>query len=327
MGATYQRLIDTTFQSHIGRNLEAYVDDMVIKNNDEKMMLVDVAETFDNLRKINMRLNPKKCFLGMEEAERSLPVFNILKNITNENKHEYRWTIEVEESLQQMKRKNYAPMEKLALSLIHMTRRLLWYFEAHPVKVITDQPIKQILNKMEVSVPPGKDDTKSWTLFTDGSSSLKGSGVGLVLIRPSGFEYTYALWLTFTNTNNEAEYEAPLAGLRIVRSMKIQNLEAKVDSNLVASWINGSYVANSDSMIKYLAKAKEYIACFKSFFIKNILRNLNQKADMLSEIASVAFNHLPKEILVEVLNERSTETKEINTVVEEEGDNWMMSII
>ncbi|GKE61492.1 reverse transcriptase domain-containing protein, partial [Tanacetum coccineum] len=47
--------------------------------------------------------------------------------------------------------RNYAPMEKLALSLVHMTRRLRRYFEAHLVKVITDQPIKQILSKTEAS--------------------------------------------------------------------------------------------------------------------------------------------------------------------------------
>ncbi|GJY38044.1 reverse transcriptase domain-containing protein [Tanacetum coccineum] len=176
-------------------------------------------------------------------------------------------------------------------------------------------------------VGPEKDDTKRWTLFTGGESSLKGSGAGLVLIGPSGVEYTYALRLTFTSTNNEAEYEALLAGLRIARKMKIQNLEAKVDSKLVTSEINGSYVASSDSMIKYLAKENEYIACFKSFSIKNIPRNLNQKADVFNKLASVAFNHLTKEIRVEVLNERSTDTKEINTVVEQEENNWVTPII
>ncbi|GKE46904.1 hypothetical protein Tco_1478162, partial [Tanacetum coccineum] len=106
----------------IGRNLEAYVVDMVIKSNDEKMILADVVDTFDNLRKINMKLN-KKCSFGVEEemrslaeklaalnmflaksAERSLPFFNTLKNITKENKHEYKWTIEAEEAFQQMKK-------------------------------------------------------------------------------------------------------------------------------------------------------------------------------------------------------------------------------
>lgn len=68
-GATYQRIIDSAFQSQIGRNLEAYVDDMVIKSKEEHEMLADIVETFDNLRKINMKLNPKKCSFGMEEGK------------------------------------------------------------------------------------------------------------------------------------------------------------------------------------------------------------------------------------------------------------------
>nr|GEY45620.1 reverse transcriptase domain-containing protein [Tanacetum cinerariifolium] len=68
-GSTYQRLVDTAFQSHIGRNLEAYVDDMFIKSNNEKVLIADIVETFDNLRRIIMKLNPKKCSLGVEEGK------------------------------------------------------------------------------------------------------------------------------------------------------------------------------------------------------------------------------------------------------------------
>ncbi|GJZ21061.1 reverse transcriptase domain-containing protein [Tanacetum coccineum] len=68
-GTKYQRLVDSTFQSQIGRNLEAYVDDMVIKSRDEKMLLADILETFDNLKKSNMKLNPKKCSFGVEEGK------------------------------------------------------------------------------------------------------------------------------------------------------------------------------------------------------------------------------------------------------------------
>ncbi|GJW29364.1 reverse transcriptase domain-containing protein [Tanacetum coccineum] len=60
-GATYQRLVDSAFQTQLGRNLEAYVDDMVIKSKTERDMIMDVAETFDNLNKVNMKLNLKKC--------------------------------------------------------------------------------------------------------------------------------------------------------------------------------------------------------------------------------------------------------------------------
>ncbi|GJU37844.1 reverse transcriptase domain-containing protein [Tanacetum coccineum] len=272
--------------------------------------------------------------------------------------------------------RNYSPLEKLALSLINMTRRLRRYFEAHPVKVITDQPIKNILSRTEVSgklakyaveigtykisfiprnavkgqvladflsdapdgeredeyfqspeVSPEIDDTEAWTLYTDGAASSKGSGAGLILTGPSGVEYAYALRLTFASTNNEAEYEALLAGLRIARMMNVLWIEVKVDSKLVASQINGIYEASNDSMIKYLAKAREYISEFQTFSIENIPRGSNQKADVLSKLATVPFHNLTKEILVEVLNERSTEVREVQTIVEEEGDNWMTPII
>ncbi|GKA98718.1 reverse transcriptase domain-containing protein [Tanacetum coccineum] len=435
-------------------NLEAYVDDMVIKSKDEKDLLADIAETFENLKAINMKLNPKKCSFGVEEgkflgymvtsegiranpkktkaisdltspktlkemqslsgklaslnrflaksAERALPFFNTLKNITKENKHEYRWTPEAEGAFQQMKRmiislpsltppfpketlyaylavakeavsavlltdrngrqcpvqyvsrtlndaeKNYSPLEKLALSLVNMTRRLRRYFEAHPVKghtkfcptpgcykgqvladFLSDAPDGEAEEEYfrMPEVPPEVDDTEVWTLFTDGAASLKGSGAGLVLIGPSGLEYTYALRLTFVSTNNEAEYEALLAGLRIARKMKVSGIEVKVDSKLVANQINGTYEATKESMIKYLAKAKEFISEFKTFSIENIPREDNQKADILSKLATVPFSHLTKEILVEVLNERSTDAKGVQTIVEEEGENWMTPII
>ena len=50
-GATYQRLVDAAFQTQLGRNVEAYVDDMVIKSKEERTMIADIAETFDNFKK------------------------------------------------------------------------------------------------------------------------------------------------------------------------------------------------------------------------------------------------------------------------------------
>nr|GEY55166.1 reverse transcriptase domain-containing protein [Tanacetum cinerariifolium] len=80
-------------------------------------------------------------------------------------------------------------------------------------------------------------------------------------------------------------------------------------------------------MAKYLMKAKELLAGFKEFSIENVPRNQNQKVDVLSKLASVAFNHLTKEILVEVLNAKSVEVQEVNAIVKEEGNNWMTPII
>jgi hypothetical protein len=68
-GATYQRLMDNAFKKQIGRNLEVYVDDIVIKSKDEENLVEDITETFTKLREINMKLNPKKCSFGVEEGK------------------------------------------------------------------------------------------------------------------------------------------------------------------------------------------------------------------------------------------------------------------
>ena len=60
-GATYQRLVNHMFHPQIGRNVEVYVDDMLVKSLDEKKHLDDLQETFDTLRRYNMKLNPSKC--------------------------------------------------------------------------------------------------------------------------------------------------------------------------------------------------------------------------------------------------------------------------
>nr|GEU54036.1 reverse transcriptase domain-containing protein [Tanacetum cinerariifolium] len=65
--ATYQRLVDKAFHKQIGRNLKVYVDDLVIKSRTEDEIFRDIEETFKTPRKINMKLNPKKCTFGEEE--------------------------------------------------------------------------------------------------------------------------------------------------------------------------------------------------------------------------------------------------------------------
>nr|GEX49620.1 reverse transcriptase domain-containing protein [Tanacetum cinerariifolium] len=67
-GATYQRLVDKAFHKQIGRNLEVYVGDLVIKSRTEDEIVRDIEETFKTLKKINMKLNPKKCTFRVEEG-------------------------------------------------------------------------------------------------------------------------------------------------------------------------------------------------------------------------------------------------------------------
>ncbi|GJR84539.1 reverse transcriptase domain-containing protein [Tanacetum coccineum] len=226
--ATYQRLIDSTFQSQIERNLEAYVDDMVI-SNDEKMLLADVAETFDNLRKINMKLNLKKCSCGVEEGK--FLGYMVTSEGIRANPKKIRILADLQ-SPRTLKEMQSLAGKLAALNSIvtstHDEEVEAVFRSTQPVKVIIDQPIKQILNKTEAS----------------------------------------------------------------------------------------------KKLAKYAVELGAYNITFKP---RNAVKW--QAADVLSKLASVAFNHLTNEVLVEVLNERSIEVKEVNIVVEEEGDNWMTPII
>ena len=64
-GATYQLLVNHMFRPQIGRNIEVYVDDMLVKSLDEGKHLDDLQETYDTLRRYNMKLNPSKCTFGV----------------------------------------------------------------------------------------------------------------------------------------------------------------------------------------------------------------------------------------------------------------------
>ncbi|GJV45225.1 reverse transcriptase domain-containing protein [Tanacetum coccineum] len=264
---------------------------------------------------------------------------------------------------------NYSSMEKLVLSLVFTAKRLRRYFQAHPIAVITDQPIKQTMSRPDVagrlqkwSIMLGEHNItyrprtsvkgqiladflvekpnenlpeklatdipqEPWTLFTDGSSCIDRSGDGLILTSPKGTEFTYVLRFQFTDSNNEAEYEALIAGLRIVTQMGVRNVRVSVDSKLVANQALGAYVAKEQNMIKYLEKVKSLVSGFASFSISQVPRSKNKKADALSKITSTSFAHLSKQVLVEILKEKSIHKEEVATIVEEEGTTWMTPII
>ena len=81
-GATYQRLMNKMFAHQIRRNVQVYVDDMLVKSLREEDHLDDLRETFNTLRSYNMKLNPNKCafgvtagkFLGFMVSQRGIEV-------------------------------------------------------------------------------------------------------------------------------------------------------------------------------------------------------------------------------------------------------------
>ena len=68
-GATFQRLVNQMFSKQIGRNVEVYVDDMLIKSKEEEDHLDDLKETFNTLRQYSMKLNLSKCAFGVSSGK------------------------------------------------------------------------------------------------------------------------------------------------------------------------------------------------------------------------------------------------------------------
>jgi hypothetical protein len=65
VGATYQKAIQKCLKIQIGKNVEAYVDNVVVKTTEEDKLIANLTETFANLREFQWKLNPMKCVLGV----------------------------------------------------------------------------------------------------------------------------------------------------------------------------------------------------------------------------------------------------------------------
>ncbi|XP_022136678.1 uncharacterized protein LOC111008330 [Momordica charantia] len=217
----------------------------------------------------------------------------------------------------------YPQMEKLALALVTSARWLRPYFQAYTVVVLTKLPLKSIFHKpetlgrlmkwaMELSeydiqfeprsalkgqavadfiaelIPPpqsvGADLPR--TVYVNGSSNEKGCGAGILLLAPGGERFQYALGFNFRTSNNEAEYEALLAGLRVARELGAVHIKVFSDSQLVVNQIKEEYQAKDSRMEKYLTKVRSHVAQFKTYEVNQVPRSENSNTDALAKLAS-----------------------------------------
>jgi hypothetical protein len=68
-GATYQRMMQNCLGSQIGRNIQVYIDGVVITTRKEESLISDLQETFDNLNRYKLKLNPTKCSFGLSTGQ------------------------------------------------------------------------------------------------------------------------------------------------------------------------------------------------------------------------------------------------------------------
>ncbi len=166
----------------------------------------------------------------------------------------------------------------------------------------------------------------TWTLHVDGSSNSGGSGAGLILTSPEGVVAEQALRLEFPASNNMAEYEALVAGLKLAKELGVEDLKAFSDSQLVVNQIVGDFEARDPTMQKYLQKVRNLTSTLDSFHIQHVARSENLRADQLSKLASSRMSELPKGAVLEYLQKPSTDETE-QTLCTELEPSWMDGLI
>ncbi|XP_027338057.1 uncharacterized protein LOC113851996 [Abrus precatorius] len=460
-GATYQRLMNKIFEKQVGKCMEVYVDDMVIKSLALKQHLDHLEEVFGEARKHGMRFNPEKCTFGVAggkflgfmlsergiEAnpdkcraiidmasprnvkdvqrltgriaalarflpimtERSRPFIELLKK-----SKKFAWSNECEDAFVQYKHVLAAPpvlikptpnqemivylavsdhaissvllqetpepnpvyfvsrtlqgpesryqlMEKVVLALVYTARRLRHYFQSHRMVVCTDCPMAKILRKPELAgrlvawtielsqfdihfenrrplkaqvladfinefTTQHNTTSDMWNLHVDGSSNQLGSGAGVILEGPNAFAIEQSIRFGFKASNNQAEYEALLAGLRLAKEMGVKRITAWSDSKIVTEQVNDSYQIRDSVMLKYYQEVKKIKAKFEEVCIQYTSRNMNARADRLAKLASQRKPGQLQSVVHQQITQPSVAKQECMDM-ENSSHNWMTPLI
>ena len=138
---------------------------------------------------------------------------------------------------------------------------------------------------------------------------MNSSGAGLVLQSHDGFLIEYAMKLDFPTTNNEAEYEALIAGLGLAGTLRVKNLKVRGDSKLIISQVKGEFEARDDTMAKYVRLVRAVMTQFNECHVEHIPREENAKADALSKFASFEIEESSGSVYFRVLKTRSIDVK------------------
>src|SRR4051812_35611795 len=228
------------------------------------------------------------------------------------------------------------------------SRKVSHYFDEHPITIVSSAPLANILNNpgatgqvaewnielsprdlqfkhpiaikaqvlpdflvewTKVQTPGPPDLSNSWTMFFDGSKIRQGAGAGVVLVSPKGTKLKYVLQINFSNaSNNEAEYEALLDGMRMAKTCGATRLVIYGDSNLVVQQTMRNCDAIADNMAAYQNLYNELKGSFDGCELNYITRTNNTKADELANIGSTRVP-IAHGVFLESINQRSIKTK------------------
>nr|XP_023872556.1 uncharacterized protein LOC111985139 [Quercus suber] len=200
-GATYQRLVNHMFRPQIGRNVEVYVDDMLVKSLDEGSHLDDFQETFETLRRYKMKLNPSKCAFGVSSGK--FLGFMVSERGIEANPDKIQAILDMEQP------KNIKEVQSLTGRVAALNSGQLSLVS---LMFGTDQGMQaQALADFIAEFTPSyedldaKEDSERWVVHVDGSSTLHTGGIGVVLQSPEGDKLKCKLVISQVNEMCEAK--------------------------------------------------------------------------------------------------------------------------
>ena len=138
----------------------------------------------------------------------------------------------------------------------------------------------------ENQIPAPQNIPEHWVMYFDGSLKINGGGAGVLFISPKGEQLKYVFQILFKVSNNEAEYEALLHGLRLAVSLCIKRLLVYGDSLLVVQQVNKEWDINKDTMDAYIEEIRKLENKFSGLEIHHVDRDNNVGADVLSKLGS-----------------------------------------
>jgi len=142
-----------------------------------------------------------------------------------------------------------------------------------------------------------------WTLHVDGSSNPRGAGASIVLEGLNDILIEKSIHFAFKTSNNQAEYEAILAGLSLAREVGVKKLTCKTDSKLTVGHLNDEFQIKDPILQQYYHLVRAIIqSAFEQVHVEHIPRIDNVRADILSKLVSTKLRNRNRSLLQQTLS-------------------------
>src|SRR3954469_263194 len=221
-----------------------------------------------------------------------------------------------------------APLAEIMGSKDATGRRAKWAIEiaSHGIQYEPRTAIKSqalagfLVDWAETQYAPPAPGPDHWRMHFDGSKMKNGLGDGIVLTSPKGDQLHYVPQIHFAASNNVAEYEALVHGIKLTKEIGIRNIECFGDSDLVVQQCTSNWDAKDANMASYRFLVQQLSGYFEGCEFHHIPRANNEAADALSKLGSTRQEIPPRVSLEHIKKPSITPSPESESIFISETD-------